>query len=229
MTTSPSEIVISGVRLDISSPEISRRLVEKMKLGFYEAQEAQCIKTAAQKGDRLLEIGAGLGFLSCIAAQTQLFEAITVVEANPQLIGTIKRNHQINNAECDVLNVVLSPEPIQAEATAPFYVRADFWASSLSPRPPHYTRIDHVPIYSFQALLDSFRPSFIACDIEGGEYNIFKGVRLTGVKKILVELHQKVIGRKGMKYVFDTLSNKGFHYDQWHSSGSVVLFSHVER
>lgn len=123
MTTSTSEIVINGVRLDISSPEISTRLVEKMKLGFYEAQEAKRIKTAAQKGDRLLQIGAGLGFLSCIAAQTQLFEAITVVEANPQLIGTIKRNHQINNAECDVLNVVLSPEPVQAEATAPFYVR----------------------------------------------------------------------------------------------------------
>ena len=32
-----------------------------------------------------------------------------------------------------------------------------------------------------------------------------------------------------MKYVFDTLSNKGFHYDHWYLSGSVVLFSHVER
>lgn len=80
-------------------------------------------QNTAQKGDRLLQIGAGLGFLSFIAAQTQLFEAITVVEANPQPIGTIKRNHQINNAECDVLNVVLSPEPVQAEATALFYVR----------------------------------------------------------------------------------------------------------
>ena len=109
MTTSTSEIVINGVRLDISSPEISTRLVEKMKLGFYEAQEAKCIKTAAQKGDRLLQIGAGLGFLSCIAAQTQLFEAITVVEASPQLIGTIKRNHQINNAECDVLGELAQP------------------------------------------------------------------------------------------------------------------------
>jgi FkbM family methyltransferase len=229
MTTSTSEIVINGVRLDISSPEISTRLVEKMKLGFYEAQEAKCIKTAAQKGDRLLEIGAGVGFLSCIAAQTQLFEAITVVEANPQLIGTIKRNHQINNAQCEVLNVVLSPEPVQPESTAPFYVRADFWASSLSSRPPNFSRIDHVPLYSFQALLDNFRPTFIACDIEGGEYDIFQGVTLAGVKKVLVELHQKVIGRKGMKRVFDTLSEKGFHYDQWHSSGSVVLFSHIER
>lgn len=229
MTTSTSEIVIDGVRLDISSSEISTRLVEKMKLGFYEAQEAKCIKTAAQQGDRLLEIGAGIGFLSCIAAKTQLFEAITVVEANPQLIGTIRRNHQINNAECDILNVVLSQVEVQNEKRAPFYVRADFWASSLSPLPPNFTRIDHVPLHSFQALLDSFRPTFIACDIEGGEYDIFQGVTLAGVKKILVELHQKVIGRKGMKRVFDTLSAKGFHYDQWHSSGSVVLFSHVER
>lgn len=115
------------------------------------------------------------------------------------------------------------------EAKVPFYVREDFWASSLSPRPPGYTRVDQVPLHSFQALLDTFRPSFIACDIEGGESTLFRGLNLTGVTKILVELHQKVIGRRGMKRVFDTLSQKGFHYDQWHSSGSVVLFSHVTR
>jgi FkbM family methyltransferase len=200
-----------------------------MKDGFYERQEAKCITSAAQKGDRLLEIGAGLGFLSCVAAKTKLFEAITVVEANPQLIGTIRRNHHLNNVQCEVLNVVLSSDSFADQATVPFYVREDFWASSLSPRPPGYTRVDQVPLHSFQALLDTFRPSFIACDIEGGESTLFRGLNLTGVTKILVELHQKVIGRRGMKRVFDTLSQKGFHYDQWHSSGSVVLFSHVTR
>jgi hypothetical protein len=32
-----------------------------------------------------------------------------------------------------------------------------------------------------------------------------------------------------MKAVFDALSARDFHYDQWHSSHSVVMFSHVDR
>lgn len=229
MTIRPKEAVIGGVRLDISSPEISPRLVDRITKGLYEQQEAKSIMTAAQQGDRLLEIGAGLGYLSCVAAKTGLFEAITVVEANPQLINSIKLNHSLNNADCDVLNVVLTPEVVPVGSTIPFYIRGDFWASSLSPTPLNYIRTEQVQLHSFQSLIDASRPTFIACDIEGGENSLFEGINLTGVKKILLELHQRVIGRKGMKRVFETLSRNGFHYDQWHSSGSVVLFSHVSR
>ena len=52
---------------------------------------------------------------------------------------------------------------------------------------------------------------------------------LTGIKKIMVELHQPTIQRRGVKKVFDLLSAQSFHYDVWHSSRSVVTFSHVER
>lgn len=69
----------------------------------------------------------------------------------------------------------------------------------------------------------------LVVDIEGGELELFRSIPLTGIKKIFIEFHQKVIGRLGMKEIFDFLSSKDFHYGQYHSSGSVVLFSHVLR
>ena len=65
--------------------------------------------------------------------------------------------------------------------------------------------------------------------IEGGEMDVFDHIKLTGVKKILMEIHQNVIGREGVKHVFDTLSAEGFHYDVWHSKQQIVLFSHIKR
>jgi len=49
------------------------------------------------------------------------------------------------------------------------------------------------------------------------------------VKKVYMEIHQKVLGRRGVKRLFDAMSARMFHYDQNHSAGSVILFSHVDR
>ncbi|MFZ1964050.1 MAG: hypothetical protein WAU78_11410 [Roseiarcus sp.] len=62
-------------------------------------------------------------------------------------------------------------------------------------------------------------------DIEGAEETIFDNIDLSGVNKIMMELHPKVIGRGGVKKVFDTLSAKDFIYDPWHSARTVVTFS----
>lgn len=66
-------------------------------------------------------------------------------------------------------------------------------------------------------------------DIEGGEDGLFDDVDLTGVRKIMLEIHQPTIGRRGVKRLFDQLSAQNFHYDMWHSCHSIVTFSHVDR
>lgn len=108
-----------------------------------------------------------------------------------------------------------------------FYVSDHFWASSS--RGNHGGRMTQIPVRSFRKRLDEIRPTFLIVDIEGGEISLFDGVDLNGVKKIQLEVHQNVIGRSGMKHLFDTLSAQNFHYDQWHSSRNIVTFSHVSR
>jgi hypothetical protein len=119
--------------------------------------------------------------------------------------------------------------PRRESATVPFYLRRDFWASSPSPEPFGYDAVVDVPVVAFEDMLGRHRPTMLIVDIEGGEAELFRDVPLTGVRKIYLEMHEQVLGRIGMKRLFDALSRRDFHYDPSHSTHSVVLFSHVLR
>jgi FkbM family methyltransferase len=206
---------------------MSPRMLSIVRDGQYEQGEARQIPKLLEPGERVVEIGAGIGFISSLVGIQRKASRIAVYEANPALLPLIHSNHEMNGVVAEVTNAVI--RPAVESGTTPFYVRHDFWASSLSPNPKGYREVVQVPAISFGEMLNKHRPTLLIVDIEGGELELFDGVSLTGVKKVYIELHQKVIGRVGMKRVFDFFSARDFHYDQHHSHGSVVLFSHVLR
>ena len=202
-------------------------MLKVLRSGDYERDEAHHIGNIVQPGERIVELGGGVGLISSKIGQMEAVESIAVYEANPALIPLIERTHQLNGVTAEVVNAVVLPTA--AQATAPFYVRRDFWASSLAAEPYGYDQVVDVPVIGFAAMLKRHRPSMLIVDIEGGEETLFDDVPLTGVRKVYIELHQAVLGRVGMKRVFDFFSSRDFHYDQWHSAHGVVLFSHVLR
>jgi FkbM family methyltransferase len=205
--------------VQLVTPPIAKALEE----GWYERPEALRLTDSLEENDVVMELGAGLGFLSALAKKLVPSVRVAAFEANPELIPVIKRTHEINNVEVSVYNEMLGKE----DGVAQFYVTHDFWASSAGRS--FGGEPETVPVASFQRRLDEIKPTMLIVDIEGGEADIFEGVSLAGVKKIMIELHQNVIGRSGMKKVFDLLSAQDFHYDQWHSSKAIVTFSHVGR
>jgi FkbM family methyltransferase len=225
----PTSVKLNNVLLRLDHPSISMKLRERIAQGLYERQEAKCILQAGRQGDRLLEIGAGIGYISCLAALSGNFEAITVVEANPELIPIIEEHHKLNRVQAHLLNGAAVGEPVSVGEKVAFYLRKDFWASSMSAKPPGYTKCVDIPKICVQDLIRELKPTFFVCDIEGGEIDLIPSLSFEGVAKVMIELHQRVIGRRGMQTIFDAMSAKGFHYDQWHSCGSVVFFSRVER
>lgn len=225
----PSSASLNNVVLHLDDPAISDNLRNRILQGKYEKQEAKCIIEAGEQGDRLLEVGAGIGYISCLAGISGKFTSITCVEANPELISLIRRNHEINKVTADVINGAAVADKGAQGAHAAFFIRNDFWASSMSPRPPGYSKQVEIPQICIQDLIDRIQPTFLVCDIEGGETALIPRLNLAGVSKVMIELHQRVIGRQGMKTVFDAMSSQSFHYDQWHSCGGVVLFSRTNR
>ncbi|HVV95260.1 MAG TPA: FkbM family methyltransferase [Hyphomicrobiales bacterium] len=218
---------IAGVAIALDPKVMSPKMMEVLRAARYERQEARQLVNHLQPGDRVVELGAGVGFLSSLAHLQGKAAHIAAYEANPHLIPTIRQTHALNGAAAEVHNAIIVPSP---EVTSlPFYIRNDFWASSLLPRPPNFIEEVTVPAIPFAEMLERHNPTFLIVDIEGGEADLFRTVPLTGVKKVLIELHQRVIGRVGMKRVFDFFSQRDFHYDQMGSEGSVVLFSHVLR
>jgi FkbM family methyltransferase len=214
------------VKIPVYEDVFSPNLLKSFTDGKYEHQEARELGRIIQEGERILEIGAGVGFISTIVSRNPLTASVRCYEANPRLIPVIQEVHALNAvSNVEVRNGVLG----HSGESATFYLRNDFWASSLSKGPFPYTGTVEVRCFDFNREIEEYRPTLIICDIEGGELELFESSVLSGVKKVYVEVHQRVLGRRGMLRLFQAMGLRGFHYDQHHSSGGVVLFSHIGR
>ena len=109
-----------------------------------------------------------------------------------------------------------------------FYVRRDFWMSSLAEGPNPYDGIVEVPVRDLNALLREEAISLIVCDVEGAEAVLFERADLSGVERVYLETHDHITGLKGVRDMFGHLGAKGFAYDPRHSFGGVILMRRVE-
>jgi FkbM family methyltransferase len=193
--------------------------------GRFETEEAASVDRIVRDGDRVLEIGAGLGFMSTLLARRPEVARVVAVEANPDLIGYMAQLHADNGiAGVRRINAVLTN---QDGPPATFFLREDFWMGSLMPGPNPYRDTVQVPTRNLDGLLREEAISLVVCDIEGAECFVFEGADLSGVDRILVELHDHVTGLKGVASLFRELGEQGFAYDPRHSCRSVVLFQRV--
>ncbi|WP_111429049.1 FkbM family methyltransferase [Rhodobacteraceae bacterium DSL-40] len=216
---------VAGVSVPLDPNVITPAIHEAMLDGAFEAEESAQIPRIVRPGDRVLEIGAGIGFISTLLSREERVEAVIAVEANPLLMGYMARLHEKNGvSKVRRLNAVLGNG---LETSATFYLRQDFWMGSLMPRPnPYYATVE-VPTLGLDRLLAEERVSLVVCDVEGAETFLFHGADLSGVDRIFVELHDHVTGLSGVGRIFSTLAQMGFIYDPRHSTGSVVLFQKV--
>lgn len=212
----------SDVLVPIVPGVTSEAIATSIRAGNYEAYEATLVRGLIQPNEVILEIGAGCGLISTVCAKNPHTSMVQCVEANPNLIDTIRMTHGLNGVDVVVHNEILAKDDGETD----FFVHPDFWASGTH---SFLGTPIKVKTTSFQKRLNELRPTMLVIDIEGGEVEIFDDVDLTGVQKIILELHQLTIGRRGMKKVFDVLSNQNFHYDVYHSTFTVVTFSHVDR
>lgn len=218
-----------GIRIERCEELISDAVWRAIRDGRYEVPELRAGLAVLQRGDRLLDIGAGLGIVGAVLASHTEVERILSVEADPRLIPYIRRLHADNGiARIDVLNCVPTAAP---QDGALFHVREDFWCSSLNPDTGAYARAMRVPTRTLGSLLRDFRPTVVMSDIEGAETDLF-GVPqgFAGVRAIVIELHLRNYPHPALAAVdriFRTLSDEGFAYLPCPSIGEVVTFQRI--
>lgn len=215
-----------GINIVLDPNVMSPRMIDVLKRGVYEHVEGTVLKHIVREGDVVLELGAGIGFVAALLCKMEKTKRVFSYEANPKLINTIRSTIELNLGEyadkCIVQNAVLTNDP--AATTAEFFIETDFWASSLI-RSKTYVESISVPTQNFNETLRDVRPSVVVCDIEGGEAELFLEADLSGVSRVLLEVHVNRYGRSGMRSIFDSFHSRGFVYDQFYSSKSVLLFS----
>lgn len=217
---------LNGVKLPHDDRIITPKVAAALKRGNYERPEVRAMPKFLEPNDRLLELGAGIGYISSYAVKVIGVSHVTCVEANPKLTEYIRHAHDLQGfCNTEVINCVAlsgKAKPAADKATN-FYIREPFWSSSLDAS-RDYDAVVKIRQKYLSELIEDSKATALIVDIEGGERDLFQGGDLGGVSKIYLELHTRYIRPKGIKICFDALSNHGFYYDQRVSEGGVVLF-----
>lgn len=221
-------LTLRGVNIpddpQIITPQVKRSILAER----YEKDEVTGLPKFIDPDDRVVELGAGIGFISSFLVTQLGVRHAMCVEANPSLCAFIGQVHEANGiSDVNVLNAVALSDT-QEPGTATFYIREPFWSSSLDPT-PEYVKEVSVPKQYLSGILRDFDANTLIVDIEGGEKFLFDGADLVNVQKVYLEVHTRKIGLRGIKACFDTLSGLGFAYDQRVSRGGSVLFRRIGR
>ena len=220
-------IETSGVKVPFVPAIITPPIEKPMRNNRYEGGECAALRELLRPGDRVLELGAGVGLLSTVAATTEGVEMVVAVEANPEMIPLIKETHSLNGVDTvTLLNGIVAPE---GGEPADFYLRADFWASSMEPDSRPFERAVKVPRHGIGDLIARHDPTVIVCDIEGGELGLFDDADLSNVRLLIMEFHPKVYGNRRQEALVDLFARRGLQIVPVQTPTSVRRFVRPER
>lgn len=197
-----------GVRLPMKHPAVTPPILKDIFFGVYESKEAELVKKKIAADDVVMEVGAGIGFLSALSAKAVGSERVFAYEANPQLMEVIKHVHELNQVAPTVSNVLLG----EGEGERDFWLAKDYWASSLIQGSEDATRI-RVRQIDLNQEIQRIQPSFMVLDIEGGEYEFLRRARLDPIRKIVIEVHPHVLGYARISEMLGWLFAAGFALD----------------
>jgi len=208
MVHAPSFVDNQGVKLPLKHAAISEGIRKNIYFGEYEAKEVEIVSRRLTEDDVVMEVGAGIGFLSAFCAKRVGGERVFAYEANPALLPVIAATHRANGVAPTVKNVMLG----RGAGTRTFYLEREFWASSLIKGSPDAQAIE-VPQVDLNAELAAVAPTFLIVDIEGGEAEFFAAVELPTVRKICIEVHPGVLSDAQISQIFARLFAAGFALD----------------
>ena len=200
---------LRGLTLSLPEAALKGNLERALSSGRYENHEADALLLHLRPGDRLLDLGAGLGFICALAARVLGEGAVFGVEAGPETVKLARKNLTANGfAGVKLMRGAVVGE---GEGEVEFGQRPAFWASGLQGPEgwPENAEVIRVPARPIGKLLARFAPTVISCDIEGGELEVLMQA-LPGVRLVVVETHPQVYGPEGVERITQALEAQGF-------------------
>jgi FkbM family methyltransferase len=230
----PEIIEIGGLKVPLDPAVLSPAILKGLRLGKYETPRLKCLAGMIEAGDRIVDIGSGIGFLSAWMAREGRAALIVSIDGHPGVQAYAEQLHRLNGVETVIRRNALVVTA-KAAASEKLYISADFWGSSMIPDVKAQTAVVEVPVLSFSELIAEYRPNMLVIDLEVmREYlspeatsGPLEAMDLTGVDKVVVHLPIHLGGQRGIRRVFDFFSAQDFYYNIDHSRLAVVLFSRI--
>jgi FkbM family methyltransferase len=199
---------VAGIDLPLKHPLITPPIQRDIYFGDYERKELDVIERRLEPGDKVMEVGAGIGFLSAYCARVLGDDRVFAYEANPALLELVGVVHARNKVHPQVVQALLG----EGDGERDFFVEPDFWASSLVRRSPKAKGV-RIRQIDFNSELRRVAPSFLIVDVEGGEYELLRNADLSAVSKLCLEVHPDVLGNARVSGVFARLIAAGLALD----------------
>jgi FkbM family methyltransferase len=198
-------INLDGIVVSTEAGTISKQVRNGLFKETYEEPERVLIHEALRSGDRVLEIGGGIGFVSLLCAKICGAQNVLTYEANPAMVKTIQRNYALNG-----LTPRLRSKAITArDREVTFFVNDNIISSSLHERKEG--RAQTVPADPLDEVIAEWKPTAVVMDVEGAETSILPASRLDGVKKLILELHPHIVSDAVIADMKSHLQKLGFH------------------
>ncbi|MEP3602702.1 MAG: FkbM family methyltransferase [Stappiaceae bacterium] len=197
-------ISISGIVLN-TDPDFVPKGIRKLLLQKnYESPELALVREGLTAQDRVLEVGAGIGFVGIACAKICGPENILSYEPNPKMKPVIEANYALNGMRPNLRSKVVATTAGKLE----FYFSDSVLSSSLVDRNQGSPTL--VEADAISSVIENFRPSAIVMDAEGAEIGLLPACDLSNVSTIAVEMHPHIVGAPAISELRTYLRELGF-------------------
>ncbi|MDJ0933092.1 FkbM family methyltransferase [Breoghania sp.] len=200
----PRTFTVHGVCLPTDPAYVPNYVSNLVYEGRYERSEAAICKAELSHRDQVLELGGGIGFMGMLCAQICGSDNVTTYETNPDLERVIRKTHELNG-----VSPTLCMHAISREGSELTFFRDDnIISSGLIDR--SFGGETTVSARAIADVLAEIRPTALVCDIEGAEIDVLADVDLSGIDKIIIELHPKIVGNEANDALVTSFEERGF-------------------
>ncbi len=216
-----------GLAVPLNRHGMSADVVRAILNNFYEEPEIRGLRSVIRPGDRVLELGSGLGVVTALAARaTTPSGRVLSFEANPGMIPdtlAFLSNHGIGNVE--LRNAVLVPDAAEGEMRE-FHLASSFSVSSLvggTGRRSRETIL--VAAEDLNKTVVNYTPDVLLCDIEGGELGLILALDASKLRAVVIELHPDRLSEDQLAQIRFALSVHGLLPIGPAPGGTVEVFT----
>jgi FkbM family methyltransferase len=204
MRAKPRVISIDGIKISADRAFVTKDIAKALYREKHEHAERKLVTKALKPGDRVLEIGAGVGLVSLFCARICGPDAVLSYEANPALERVIRHNFALNGMEPRLRIAAAALE--KGETT--FYFNDNIYSSSLIDR--NFGGAQIVQCDAINDVVTDFAPNTIIMDVEGAETTLLPAIDLARIDKIVVELHPWIVGQDKIDTLIAQVKASGF-------------------
>jgi FkbM family methyltransferase len=201
------QIMLHGVKVSTDPDLIPRRVRNLLFKGTYESAECELVLRHVKPGDRVLELGTGIGLVSLVATSRVGEGMVRSYEANPAMEPLIRANFAMNGWTPDLNMRAVTVDGQNIE----FFQDPQILSSGTSDRGIGAKKIG-VPSRAFADVLTEWCPNVVIMDIEGVETEILPGADLTSVEVVIVEIHRFLAGHDQTEAMIASLKEMGFRH-----------------